>query len=290
MSNSQVRVQRPLQRQTTRLMHVAAIERVIADMRRRPDAPLDLKEMADIANASRCHFDRVFHEIVGITPRQFQTALRLHAAARLLLTTETKVTDICFEVGYESLGSFISRFTRTFGIAPQKMRDLARHIDLPWGDRLTQTLDHIFPAPEPPFLHGFVRTEREIHGPIFIGLFDRAMPVNAPVACVVVHQPGSFRMGSVPNGDFYLLGVAVPWNERPLDFLLDESMLRGGGVDRPLHISGGITNGHTSFTLRQSRAIDPPINLALPFLIVTRALGLPSEDLSAIDGRRRRIS
>jgi AraC family transcriptional regulator len=274
MSNYQVALHGPLQRQTTRQMHMAAIERVIADMRRRPDAPLDLKEMANIANASRCHFDRVFHEIVGVTPRQFQTALRLHAAARLLLTTETKVTDICFEVGYESLGSFISRFTRTFGIAPQKMRDLARHIDLPWGDRLTQTLDHIFPAPEPPFLHGFVRTEREINGPIFIGLFDTPMPVNAPVACVVVHQPGSFRMGSVPDGDFYLLGVAVPWNERPLDFLLDESILRGGLIDRPLHISGGITGGHTSFVLREARPIDPPINLALPFLIVTRALDL----------------
>ena len=280
MSNFQVALHRPLQRQTTRQMHIAAVERVIADMRRRPDAPLDLKEMANIASVSRCHFDRVFHEIVGVTPRQFQTALRLNAAARLLLTTETKVTDICFEVGYESLGSFISRFTRTFGIAPQKMRDLARHIDLPWGDRLTQTLDHIFPEPEPPFLHGFVRTEREINGPIFIGLFDTPMPVNAPVACVVVHQSGSFRMGSVPDGDFYLLGVAVPWNEGPLDFLLDESTLRGGVVDRPLHIAGGVTSGYTSFTLREARAIDPPINLALPFLIVTRALCLQSEDLS----------
>ena len=210
MSELQVVQHRPLQRLTTRQMHMAAIERVIAHMRRRSDAPLDLKEMANIASVSRCHFDRVFHEIVGVTPRQFQTALRLNAAARLLLTTETKVTDICFDVGYESLGSFISRFTRTFGIAPQKMRDLARHIDLPWGDRLTQTLDHIFPAQEPPFLDGVVRTEREIHGPIFIGLFDTPMPVNAPVACDVVHQAGSFRMGGVPDGDFYLLGVAVP--------------------------------------------------------------------------------
>lgn len=280
MSDFQAVLHRPLQRQTTRQMHVAAIERVIADMRRRPDAPLDLKEMANIANVSRCHFDRVFHEIVGVTPRQFQTALRLHTAARLLLTTETKVTDICFEVGYESLGSFISRFTRTFGIAPQKLRDLARHLDLPWGDRLTHTLGQMFPEPEPPFLHGVVRTEREINGLIFIGLFDTPMPVNAPVACAVVHQAGSFRMGSVPNGDYYLLGVAVPWKERPLDFLLDETMLRGGLVDRPLHISGGITTGHTSFTLREARAIDPPINLALPFLIVTRALSLDTDDLS----------
>ena len=76
MSELQVVQHRPLQRLTTRQMHMAAIERVIAHMRRRSDAPLDLKEMANIASVSRCHFDRVFHEIVGVTQRRLKLARR----------------------------------------------------------------------------------------------------------------------------------------------------------------------------------------------------------------------
>ena len=276
MTSIQLPLREPIQqRDSTRQMHVAAVERVIADMRRRPDAPLDLQEMAAVASVSRWHFDRIFHDIVGVTPRHFQTALRLHAAARMLLTTKVTVTDICFDVGYESLGSFISLFTRTFGIAPQKLRDLSQEIDLPWGDRLSRMLRHSFPEPRPPYIQGSVHIDRPIDGLIFVGLFETPMPVNAPVACAVLHQPGSFRIGSAPDGDFYLLGVAVPWSERPLDFLLEESTLRGGVIERPLHIEKGAVTGHTSFSLREARAVDPPINLALPFLIVTRVLGEP---------------
>jgi AraC-like DNA-binding protein len=273
MSEMQIAVHEPQQRAGTREMHVSAIERVIADMRRSPHIPLDLKQMADIANVSRCHFDRIFHEIVGVTPRQFQTALRLHAAARLLLTSKLTVTDICFEIRYESLGSFISLFTRTFGIAPQRLRELSKNIDLPWGDRLNRLLGSAFPEPVPPYVDGLVRTERPIDGPIFLGLFETPMPLNAPVACSVVLHPGAFHIGSVPDGDYYLLAVAVPWNERPADFLLDERTLRGG-LERPLTIRHGIAaaSGSRSLLLREARPIDPPINLALPFLIVSRVV------------------
>jgi hypothetical protein len=98
------------------------------------------------------------------------------------------------------------------------------------------------------------------------------MPVNGPVACSVIREAGSFRIGEAPEGEYYLLGLAVSWRERPLDFLLDESALRGGVLDRPLRITRGVVTGKTSFSLREALPIDPPINLALPYLIVNRFL------------------
>ena len=89
MSELQVVQHRPLQRLTTRQMHMAAIERVIAHMRRRSDAPLDLKEMANIASVSRCHFDRVFHEIVGVTRALCLKADALASPLALLLPSAT---------------------------------------------------------------------------------------------------------------------------------------------------------------------------------------------------------
>src|SRR6266849_7733545 len=88
-----------------------AVERVILAMRDHLNEPLTLQDMADIAYLSRNHFHRVFHRIIGIPPGEFLTALRLDAAKRLLLTTSMRVTDICFEVGYSSLGSFTTSFT-----------------------------------------------------------------------------------------------------------------------------------------------------------------------------------
>lgn len=50
---------------------------------------------------------------------------RIDAAKRLLIDTTLRVIDICYEVGYNSLGTFSSRFTELVGISPQGFRELA---------------------------------------------------------------------------------------------------------------------------------------------------------------------
>src|SRR5690242_12380215 len=98
-------------RPSTVAAHHEAVERVIRMMRDHLDEPLTLQEMSKIAYISPCHFNRTFRQITGIPPNQFFYALRLETAKRLLLTTDTSVTDVCFDVGYNSLGTFIRRFT-----------------------------------------------------------------------------------------------------------------------------------------------------------------------------------
>jgi AraC-like DNA-binding protein len=83
---------------------------------------LPLREIAREACLSPFHFHRAFVRAFGITPHQYFTRYRLERAARMLLVSELSVTDICFDAGFESLGSFSSLFRRRFGIPPTAYR------------------------------------------------------------------------------------------------------------------------------------------------------------------------
>src|SRR5712691_2266536 len=86
---------------------------------------LTLEDLASVACLSPSHFTRVFRRLIGIPPGEFLSALRFQAARRLLVTTSLSVTDICFEVGYTSTGSFTSRFTHLVGLSPRQLRQRA---------------------------------------------------------------------------------------------------------------------------------------------------------------------
>jgi AraC-like DNA-binding protein len=78
------------------------------------------------AHLSPFHFHRLFREAYGETPHDFLTRRRIDAAKDLLVRGELPVTEVCLEVGYESLGSFSSRFRQLVGRAPSEYRRAAR--------------------------------------------------------------------------------------------------------------------------------------------------------------------
>ena len=118
------RLPRGRPRPATALLRAQAIERVIAAMQQHLDEPLSLDELAEVAVLSRYHFSRVFHNVTGLPPVQFLATLRLAEAKRLLLTSSLNVADVCFRVGYNSLGSFTVRFSRSVGVSPGRFRQL----------------------------------------------------------------------------------------------------------------------------------------------------------------------
>jgi AraC family transcriptional regulator len=95
--------------------HLEAVERVIVAMRERVDNTLPLYAMAEIAHLSPYHFARTFRQVTGIPPGEFLGNLRLQRAKELLLTTDLSASEVCFEVGYASLGTFTTRFTQLVG-------------------------------------------------------------------------------------------------------------------------------------------------------------------------------
>jgi AraC-like DNA-binding protein len=90
------------------------------------DERLRLEQAAANAFFSPFHYHRLFRRAFGETPHEFLTRLRLDEAKRLLATGEGSVTDVCFAVGYESLGSFSLRFKELAGCSPSEYRRRAR--------------------------------------------------------------------------------------------------------------------------------------------------------------------
>jgi AraC-like DNA-binding protein len=86
------------------------------------DQPLTVAGIARIASLSPFHFQRLFREAFGRTPMQYLQARRLAVAQRLLTSTDRPVTEICFDVGFESLGAFSWLFRRRLGFSPKEFR------------------------------------------------------------------------------------------------------------------------------------------------------------------------
>ena len=87
---------------------------------------LSLKDVARDAGMSLFHFIRRFDALFGMTPHQFRINARLNRAKLLLATESYSITDVCMEVGWESLGSFSDLFTRRVGISPSHYQRSAR--------------------------------------------------------------------------------------------------------------------------------------------------------------------
>jgi len=83
---------------------------------------LDVDELARAAGLSRAHFSREFRRAFGESPHAYLLTRRLERAAALLRTTDRSVADICFSVGLQSVGSFTTSFTPTFGKSPTVYR------------------------------------------------------------------------------------------------------------------------------------------------------------------------
>lgn len=89
---------------------------------------VSLTEAAAQAGLSPFYFQRLFAEAFGETPHEFVTRLRIDHAKQLLLAGNHSVTDICLDAGYESLGSFSTRFHSLTGLSPAAFRRESRRV------------------------------------------------------------------------------------------------------------------------------------------------------------------
>ena len=84
--------------------------------------PLDIPTLAQIAHVSEAHFIRTFRATFGETPHRYLQRRRVERAMFLLRATERSVTDICLDVGFNSLGTFSRSFQEIVGEGPTSYR------------------------------------------------------------------------------------------------------------------------------------------------------------------------
>lgn len=109
----------------------AAVETLVAVRRardlidRRYAEALDLDAMAAAAGYSRFYFARAFRAAYGETPARYLSRRRVERARQLLRHANLTVTEVCFAVGFASLGSFSSLFTELVGVSPSRFQRAA---------------------------------------------------------------------------------------------------------------------------------------------------------------------
>ena len=84
--------------------------------------PLDVRAVAAVAGLSEAHFIRSFRACFGETPHRYLQRRRVERAMFLLRETERSVTDVCYDVGFTSLGTFSRTFRAIVGESPSEYR------------------------------------------------------------------------------------------------------------------------------------------------------------------------
>jgi len=93
--------------------------------------PLDIPALARVAHVSEAHFIRTFRATFGETPHRYLQRRRVERAMFLLVQTDRSVTDICFAVGFASLGTFSRTFRAIVGRSPSEYRARTARVAVP---------------------------------------------------------------------------------------------------------------------------------------------------------------
>jgi AraC family transcriptional regulator len=235
--------------------HRRAIEHVIEEVSDRLDERFSLEDLASLVFFSPYHFHRIFRHVTGIPPGRFFSALRIEAAKRLLLTSDLSVTEVCLEVGYQSLGSFASQFSRLVGVSPRAFRNLSQ------ADGAALRLQ---PPPPPADAPVAVTGRLELEGGdrgrlAAVGLFRTPLAEGRPVACTLAGAPGRYEIRSHHRGSVYVLAASLEPADEWLGLLLEDADLRVASGDEAVRLHRGGKPHAVDLVLRPRRLIDPPI-------------------------------
>ncbi|GCE15775.1 helix-turn-helix domain-containing protein [Tengunoibacter tsumagoiensis] len=266
-------------RDNTVAMHYLAIERAIRTMRENFYDELTLQDIADSAHLSPFHFNRLFRAMTSISPMVFLAAIRLEYAKNLLLSTNSSITEICFDVGYRSLGTFTSRFSLLVGLPPSHFRALQQEPKMHLRPKDLREAFHYYDLIENKIsrgsgmtITGQVKSLPPFKGFVFVGIFSDPLPQGQPESCAILTDGGMYSMTNIPDGNYYLFAAALDENQTFLDFLTHGTQLYGRQGRYPLKVENGQVTGLTEIELDLASWADPPMLIALPWLVLSRFL------------------
>jgi AraC-like DNA-binding protein len=110
-----------------RLQDLAWLRRVRDRIDREYAQPLDVEALARGVHMSAGHLSRRFKAEYGESPYSYLMTRRIERAMALLRRGDLSVTDVCWAVGCQSLGTFSTRFTELVGVPPSVYREQAAH-------------------------------------------------------------------------------------------------------------------------------------------------------------------
>lgn len=112
-----------------RLRHLVVMRKVRDRIDRDYAKPLDVEALARGVHMSAGHLSRSFREAYGESPYSYLMTRRVERAMALLRRGDLSVTEVCFEVGCSSLGTFSTRFSELVGVSPRVYRERAASVE-----------------------------------------------------------------------------------------------------------------------------------------------------------------
>jgi AraC-like DNA-binding protein len=209
--------------------------------------PITLRMLAEAANYSPWHADRVFKEVTGHTPFEYLRAVRLARAAARLRDTDAKIIDVAFDFVFGSHDGFTRAFSKQFGMTPQHFRKHGSPIRFRFAEQVRgyhlalQKGANIMPEDWTTFV-------QVVHRPVFIQVIDR--PARKLVLkrgvkathyyeyCDEVGCEVWDALGSIEGALYEGMGMWMPSNLRP-----PGTSLYMGGVEVPADYAGEIPDG-----------------------------------------------
>ncbi|MDI2027114.1 AraC family transcriptional regulator [Saccharopolyspora sp. TS4A08] len=226
--------------------------------------PITLSDVADHVGYSPFHLARAFERAHGQPPGKFLAAHRFQRAKRLLLETDERVSDICCEVGFSSVGTFTRRFTADIGLSPVQFRRLP---------------DLLSDAPPRPVMTGETGAGGTVTGAvhlapdallalggeaaIYVGLFPQRAPRGVPVVGALLDELGCFALTGIAAGTYWLLATAFSARAEHTEQLVPGWNVVGGSP-APVRIGPGRRPEDREITLRVVPPWSAPVLVALP--------------------------
>ena len=232
------------------------LERTVESMRENLGEPLTIDDLARTAMFSKFHFTRIFQRMTGLSPGRFLSALRIAEAKRLLRTTSLTVADISHQVGYNSVGTFSTRFHSSVGMSPREYRRggparpaVRQGSDQP-GASSTRISGHV------------VRPESAWCGPVFLGVFPTPLLEGTPAVSTVLPRCGAFSLPAVPPGTWYVLAQAAAQDAGATA----EPAAVYTACHGPVELRADVT-ALAEVRLRPRSLMDPPALLEIPAVV-----------------------
>ncbi|WP_425100859.1 helix-turn-helix domain-containing protein [Tropicibacter sp. S64] len=244
-----------------------AVASVIRQMKLPQNGTVTLDEWAEYAGLGKYRLTDAFRTLTGIPPMTFHNAEKLELAKRLLVFEEMSVTDTCFDIGFESLGSFISKFTTQVGIPPGKYARTMKETG--FAELFVLALAHGLKDGAEGAAQARLRFERPVWSGapgVIAAIFRKPIPSGMPTVWRFIHALGTGT--SVPlQTKGYCLAASLPLRPAMADLINLKPALIGRAELRP-----GVAE--TRIAMVEPTVFDPPVTLAVPALFCRESNGL----------------
>jgi AraC-like DNA-binding protein len=242
---------------------------VVLYMREHNERDLSIEELADRFGYSKFHFAREFRKALGVTPNEYWAALKMEQSLSEL-ERSSSILNAHLKTGYQSTGTFVTSFKNATGFTPGQYQEEIKGLSVFLEAKRYENNDdkihthYSFDKKNPATyqkhtLSVVCHLPDNFKGLIFVGMFNKPLPVGAPVLGKAMTKTNKCVIDQIPDGEYYALACAIKSSINPLTYFQPKHWLRD--LHRTPYNFPLEADTEIALTLREEDPTDPAIPL-----------------------------